>query len=109
MPDFVTERSSFPSFVCALLFSIIHYNFFSPKALFAGVFLTILQCPIMKGDSKIWPQKASGQQSKLLPTADPAMIATFTFYFVHCTHVFHFSASFCTAHCALDLARDHAP
>ena len=21
----------------------------------------------------------------------------------------HFSASFCTAHCALDLARDHAP
>ena len=25
-------------------------------------------------------------------------------------HVFiHFSAAFCTAHCALDLARDHAP
>ena len=31
--------------------------------------------------------------------------------FVHCNlYVFiHFSAAFCTAHCALDLARDHAP
>ena len=33
------------------------------------------------------------------------------FYFVHCNLcVFiQFSAAFCTAHCALDLARDHAP
>ena len=33
------------------------------------------------------------------------------FYFVHCMclYVVVFSAAFCTAHCALDLARDHAP
>ena len=28
---------------------------------------------------------------------------------VHCMCFIHFSAAFCTAHCALDLARDHAP
>ena len=31
------------------------------------------------------------------------------FYFVYCMCFIHFSAAFCTAHCALDLARDHAP
>ena len=30
------------------------------------------------------------------------------FYFVHCMCLY-ISAAFCTAHCALDLARDHAP
>ena len=36
---------------------------------------------------------------------------TFFFFFLFCPlYVFiHFSAAFCTAHCALDLARDHAP
>ena len=29
-------------------------------------------------------------------------------YFVHCVFI-HFSTAFCTAHCALDLARDSAP
>ena len=35
----------------------------------------------------------------------------FFFFFKSCPlYVFiHFSAAFCTAHCALDLARDHAP
>ena len=33
------------------------------------------------------------------------------YYFISCPlYVFiHFSAAFCTAHCALDLAKDHAP
>ena len=29
-------------------------------------------------------------------------------YLVHCMCM-HFSAAFCTAHCALDLAKDHVP
>ena len=29
-------------------------------------------------------------------------------FYVHCVFI-HFSAAFCTAQCALDLARDHAP
>ena len=35
----------------------------------------------------------------------------FIFIFISCPlYVFiHFSAAFCTAHCALDLAKDHAP
>ena len=35
----------------------------------------------------------------------------FIFFFLSCPlYVFiHFSAAFCTAHCALDLAKDHAP
>ena len=35
----------------------------------------------------------------------------FFFFFKSCPlYVFiHFSAAFCTAHCALDLAKDHAP
>ena len=28
---------------------------------------------------------------------------------VHCMCLYIFSAAFCTAHCALDLAKDHAP
>ena len=31
------------------------------------------------------------------------------FYFVHCMCLYIFAAAFCMAHCALDLARDHAP
>ena len=31
------------------------------------------------------------------------------FYFVHCMCLYIFLQFFCTAHCALDLARDHAP
>ena len=31
------------------------------------------------------------------------------FYFVHCMCLYIFSAVFCTAHCALDLARKHVP
>ena len=30
-------------------------------------------------------------------------------YIVHCMCLYIFSAAFCTAHCALDLAKDHAP
>ena len=33
----------------------------------------------------------------------------FFFFFVCIVCVYTFSAAFCTAHCALDLARDHAP
>ena len=31
------------------------------------------------------------------------------FYFVHGMCLYIFAAAFCTAHCALDLARNHAP
>ena len=33
----------------------------------------------------------------------------FSFFFSPLYVFIHFSAAFCTAHCALDLARDHAP
>ena len=33
---------------------------------------------------------------------------SFFLYLVHCMCLYIFSAAFCTAHCALDLAKDHA-
>ena len=39
----------------------------------------------------------------------PKPLFLYFLYFVHCICLYIFSAAFCTAHCALDLARDHAP
>ena len=39
----------------------------------------------------------------------PLPVFYVSFYFAHCMCLYIFSAAFCTAHCALDLARDHAP
>ena len=54
-----------------------------------GLFTEIAVCKFLCGLAVVWPKT----------------------FFISCPlYVFrHFSAAFCTAHCALDLAKDHAP
>ena len=53
-----------------------------------GLFTEIAVCKSLPGLAAVWPE---------------------TFLFCPLYVLIHFSASFCTVHCALDLARDHAP
>ena len=57
-----------------------------------GLFTEIAACKFLRDLAVVWPVSF--------------------FYCVHCCPLWvfiHFSASFCTTHCALDLARDYAP
>ena len=56
--------------------------------LYLMVFTETAGCKFLRGLAVIWPE---------------------TFLFCPLYVLIHFSASFCTAHCALDFARDHAP
>ena len=53
-----------------------------------GLFTEIAVCKFLLGLAVVWPE---------------------TFLFCPLYVFIHFFASFCMAHCALDLARDHAP
>ena len=53
-----------------------------------GLFTEIAVCKLLPGLAAVWPE---------------------TFLFCPLYVFIHFSASFCTVYCALDLATDHAP
>ena len=55
---------------------------------FVCLFTGIVVCTFLRGLVVVWPE---------------------TFLFCPLYVFIHFSVSFCTAHCALDFARDHAP
>ena len=55
---------------------------------FVFLFTGIAVCKFLRGLVIVWPE---------------------TFLFCRLYVFIHFSVSFCTAHCALDFARDHAP
>ena len=59
-----------------------------------GLFIEIPVCKFLRG----------------LQAYSPNPFFKFIFkYLVHCMCLFIFSSAFCTAHCVLDLAKDHAP
>ena len=64
----------------------------------SGLFTEIPVCKFLRGWRAYRPKPSS-------------FFFFFFFFFKSCPlYVFiHFSAAFCTAHCALDLAKDHAP